>query len=518
MTDGEKAVARFERCKQLRSPWESLLQECYDYTMPHKESLFTEAEGQRKTVRIYDETAVVGVQEFANRIQDGMMPPFQQWAMLIAGADVPEEEREEVNASLALVNNFIMEAIGQSSAASEINESLLDCAVSVGALEIRKGSSVEPLSVRAIPMARLFIDNGPTGRVDTICVTEMIRADKIEAKWPKARMSDELRKRAKDAEDPTKKVQSEKFAIVCTRIYGPTEAWREEIVHVETKHVILSTTYQGIGSCPYIVYRWAKLAGETWGRGPTINVLPAIKTVNLTMELILENAEFAITGLYQAEDDGIINPDTIQIVPGTIIPHAPGSEGLRRVETAGDFDVGNLILSEMRQNIRRGLYNEQMGNQMGGKTPISAQEVAERQADLARMIGASFARIVYELVNPFIMRCAYVLREMGLIDIPAIDGRRIRVLPKGPLARAQHLQHISAFGQWAQQYGSIYGPEALQVASKREKAGPWLAEMHGVPADLVRTEAEQEQVLQQQQEAQQAAMMQQEQALGPQQG
>ena len=514
MGEGEKAVATFERCKQLRSPWEALLQECYDYTMPHKESLFVEAEGQRKTTRIYDETAVVGVQEFANRIQDGMMPPFQQWAMLVAGSDVPQEERPEVNASLSRVNAYIMEAIGQSSAASEINEALLDCAVSVGGLEIRRGTAVEPLSVRAIPMSRLFIDNGPSGRVDTICMVETLRADKIEAKWPKAKLSDELRKRAADAADPARKTQPEKFVVMVQRVYGPDEAWTELVVHHETKHVIHRKTHQGIGSCPYIVFRWAKLAGETWGRGPVVNVLPAIKTVNLTMELILENAEFAITGLYQAEDDGIINPDTIQIVPGTIVPHAPGSEGLRRVETAGDFDVGNLILAEMRQNIRRGLYNEQMGNQMGGKTPISAQEVAERQADLARMIGASFARIVYELVNPFITRVAYVLREMGLIDLPAIDGRTVRVLPKGPLARAQHMQHISAFGQWANQYGSIYGPEALSVASKREEVGPWLAEMHGVPADKIRTAQEQQQLIEQQQEA-----MQQQGAMGgPQQG
>ena len=50
-----------------------------------------------------------------------------------------------------------------------------------------------------------------------------------------------------------------------------------------------------------------------YGRGPLINALSAIKTTNLTIELILENAQMAISGIYQMDDDGVINPDTINL-------------------------------------------------------------------------------------------------------------------------------------------------------------------------------------------------------------
>ena len=72
----------------------------------------------------------------------------------------------------------------------------------------------------------------------------------------------------------------------------------------------------GNGSNPFICFRWSKCAGEVYGRGPLINALSAIKTTNLTIELILENAQMAISGVYQMEDDGVINPDTIQLSPG----------------------------------------------------------------------------------------------------------------------------------------------------------------------------------------------------------
>ena len=58
------------------------------------------------------------------------------------------------------------------------------------------------------------------------------------------------------------------------------------------------------------------VAGETYGRGPLMLTLPAIKTANLTVEIILENAQMSISGMYQVEDDGVINIDNIALIPG----------------------------------------------------------------------------------------------------------------------------------------------------------------------------------------------------------
>ena len=49
---------------------------------------------------------------------------------------------------------------------------------------------------------------------------------------------------------------------------------------------------------------------------------------------------------FEADDDGIINVDTINLMPGTVIPKAPGSGGLQPIRAAGDFNVANLILND----------------------------------------------------------------------------------------------------------------------------------------------------------------------------
>ena len=136
---------------------------------------------------------------------------------------------------------------------------------------------------------------------------------------------------------------------------------------------LLDKTFKGTGSNPYVVYRWSKVAGEVYGRGPIQMALPAIKTANLVIELILENAQMAISGMYQVEDDGVINVDNIQLIPGTIIPKAQGSTGLTPVRPAGNFQVSDLVLRDMRTNIKKALYNDMLGNP-NEKTPMSATE------------------------------------------------------------------------------------------------------------------------------------------------
>ena len=66
-----------------------------------------------------------------------------------------------------------------------------------------------------------------------------------------------------------------------------------------------------------------------------MKALPDIRTANKVVELILKNASIAVTGIWQAEDDGVLNPANIKLVPGTIIPKAVGSAGLTPLEAPG---------------------------------------------------------------------------------------------------------------------------------------------------------------------------------------
>ena len=161
-------LKRYEKAKGTRENWVSLFEECYEYALPQRESFYAENPGQRRDDKIFDETAVVGVQEFASRLQSGLVPNFARWADFIAGSEVPQEQRESVNAQLQEVTDYVFEILQNSNFAQEVHESFLDCAVGTGVLLCEEGDAVNPIRFSAIPLPHVILDVGPDDRVDNI--------------------------------------------------------------------------------------------------------------------------------------------------------------------------------------------------------------------------------------------------------------------------------------------------------------------------------------------------------------
>jgi hypothetical protein len=201
------------------------------------------------------------------------------------------------------------------------------------------------------------------------------------------------------------------------------------------------------------------------------------------------------------EDDGVINPDTINLVPGSIIPKAMGSAGLQPIQAAGDFNVAQLILSDMRLNIKRALYNDMLGNP--DRTPASATEVAERMADLSRRIGSAFGRLQAELVQPVLQRVIYILKKQGRIEVPTVNGREVKVKSVSPLAQAQANQDISSIARFLELVNGTFGPEMAMVIINSEETAAHLAKKFGVPDSLIRDEEERKQIVAMMQQMQQ---------------
>lgn len=493
-SEGEAAkfLARFERAKRLREPWVSQYEEAYEYALPNRESFYAQAPAQSRTEKIFDETAVVGVQEFASRLQAGLIPNYARWSDLIAGSEVPADERAEVNKALEDVTDYVFEVIQNSNFAQEANETLLDIALGTACMRIDEGDALNPVLFTATPLPQLFLDTGPDDKLDTIFRERSIRASNLKVAYPGCVLPAELERDLRSGTDA--------FVTVVEGVYRDWSAKGEEVNLFRValpahKAIIHQETYRGIGSNPYVAFRWSKAAGEVWGRGPLLAAMPAIKTCNLTVQMILENAQMAISGIWTAEDDGVINPATIQLIPGTIVPVAPGSSGLRNLTGGGSFDVAQLVLSDMRTNIKKALYNEMLGNP--NTTPMSATEVAQRMADLSRQIGSAFGRLQAEFVTPVLRRVIYILKKQGRIQIPTVNGREVKVRSTSPLAQAQAFEDINAVNRFLELVQARFGPQMVNLFVKGDEATKYLAGKFGVPESLVRDEAERAELTQQ---------------------
>ena len=235
---------------------------------------------------------------------------------------------------------------------------------------------------------------------------------------------------------------------------------------------------------PFVTFRWSKSPGEIYGRSPVMKALPDIKTANKVVELILKNASIAVTGIWQADDDGVLNPANIKLVPGTIIPKAVGSAGLKPLEMPGKFDVSQLVLDDLRGRIQEALLADKLS--AVDQKQMTATEVLERASTIARLLGATYGRLQSELLTPLIKRAYAILRRRGEIaDLP-LDGRYVTLRYTSPLAKAQAQRDMQLVLSWIEKSMTL-GDAATAIVNV-EKAARYIGETLGVPNTLIRNQ------------------------------
>jgi len=484
----KKLLERFSKAQTKRQVWEPVWQDCYDFALPQREGFNNdEVEGEERMENIFDETALVGVQEFSSRMVAGIWPALMRAVKLDPGPSVPKENVDAVTRGLEEIEDDFYDVINHSNWQQEFYEGMQEVATSTAAMLVEENDEPDnPVRFTTVPLSKLWIERDVFGGAGAVFHSPKMRFGDLKVKWPKAEFHNS---------QLLQKIEKEPDAETCVvvAVYRDWSIRTEEVNRMcvivkDFTDTIYEDEFRGEGSNPWIIYGWSRAAGETYDRGPLINALPAIRTLNLTVQLVLENAELAISGMWQGDDDGVLNPDTIRLVPGVVVPKAPGSNGLQPLETPGSFDVAQLILDEMRHNVRKALYNETLGPREG--TPPSATEVTERMADLARQIGAPYSRILSGLIEPMVRRVLYIRRKQGAIKIPRIGGRYITIRPTAALAKAQRYDDISNETRYYGTIGQLFGPEMLPLVAKPEEVAARLADLFQVKKEPLRTKLE----------------------------
>ena len=142
--------------------------------------------------------------------------------------------------------------------------------------------------------------------------------------------------------------------------------------------------------------------------------MPDIKTANKVVELVLKNATIAVSGIWMADDDGVINLNNINLTPGAIIPKAVGSSGLTPLTSGANFDVSQIILKDLRERIRHTLLADRLG--LLSEKEMTATEIMARNSDMMRILGATYGRLLHEFIRPLCQRGLQILARRGLID------------------------------------------------------------------------------------------------------
>jgi hypothetical protein len=486
----EAIKKRFDDAKKTHDLWRPLWEECYEYALPGRAPFTGHTKGQRLTDSIYDSTAPTSLHEFASRLQSGLTPTFARWSKLRPGKSIPEEVKNQITEKLEEYTEMVFDVLHRSNFDSQAHEAYQELGVGTATL-ICDEDLDDVVRFQAVPLSQLMLDAGPYGSVDGRFRFRKMPARELFVTYP-----NELPKEVMDAvqSNPDREYEIREATIRDWSNRG-TETHIHYIWLEAPRHLIRQVIYAGAGSCPWINARWSVAAGEVYGRGPLLSCLPDVKVANAVVKMVLENGELAIAGLWQADDDGVINPSLIRLVPGTIIPKAQGSMGLQPLLPPSRFDVSQLLLSDLRQAIKRALFDEGLGPPTG--TPMSATEVSERTQDLYRRMGSAYGRLQRELVQPVIRRVLHILVKRGEIKLPSIGGNVIDVRSESPLSSAQSLQDVQRFQQYVGTLAQAFGPQQAILILNSQRSAEWLRSQFGLDVQLVNTPEEQAKMMQQ---------------------
>jgi len=484
----EQILARQKIALNRKEDFRSLYEDAYEFALPQR-NLYTgdyesNVGGRKKMSRVFDSTAINSTQRFANRLQSGIFPPQRKWCRLEPGPEIPVERRPEAQRALDLYNEKMFAVLKQSNFDIAMGEFLLDLSVGTAVMLVQPGDSVSPINFIPVPQYLVSFEEGANGQVDNVYRKMRLKGEAIAQQWKDAKIPAELQKQIDDK--PTQEVD-----LVEATVYNYDRGdYGYYVIHEKTKSELV---YRKKKTTPWVVSRYMKVAGEIYGRGPVITALPDIKTLNKTLELLLKNAALAITGVYTAADDGVLNPATVRIIP-VARNGGPQGEALKPLPRSGDFDVSQIVINDMRANIKRTLLDESLPpDNMSAR---SATEVVERMKELAQNLGSAFGRLINETMIPIVTKMLEVMDDNGLIDLPLrVNGLEVKVSPVSPLAMAQNMDEINNILQFMQITQGM-GPEG-QMALKSGAAMDYIAEKLGVPSALRTTQAERDQMAQQ---------------------
>ena len=509
---------RYNEMSSNRGTWEDHWQEILDYVMPRKADIVTKRiSGDKRTEVLFDSTAITANNLLAASLQGTLTSPSRQWFYLKIRNEEVNEDRE-VQLYLEDSAKRMYDVFNQTNFNTEVHELYLDlCSIGTGCLfveEGNKGFDEDLIHFQTLHISEFYIHENVSGYIDTLYRKYKLTARQAVQEFGEDNVGPKILECA--SMKPDKKfnfIHAVEPREDYERVFGESDTKLPfHSCHVcEEEKMVVRTG--GYNEFPYLVPRWSKATGEIYGRSPSYNALPDIKTLNKAVEIGLKAWSKAIDPPLLVQDDGVIG--RVRMTPGgiTVIRN---DAAVKPFQAGANMQVTTFKEAELKTAIRQAYYSDQLQLQQGPQ--MTATEVQVRYELMQRLLGPTLGRFQSEFLNPLIERVFGIMfRAEAFVQEPnLLQGQSIDIEYVGPLARSQRMEEavaVERLYQLAMQLAQA-DPSIMDILN-HDEAIRARAELLGVPKSVLRGRAEVDELRQarmQQQAMQQEMMMQQQQA------
>ena len=499
--DYQQINKRYADAKCTWATWRALADEAYAFSQPNLNPYpQNSVEGIKKNSQCYDITGNISTRRLVSKLNGNLTPMGQPWFALEAGEAIQDdEERKQLDKWLQVFTDIILSTMAESNFYVCMNELYQDLVIIIGAMMIEPCNDPHTImKCKSVKCDTIYPEGNVFDEIKTVWRDfNQIYGKDIKTLWPKAELTYDMQQRLDD--DPMVR-----FDLAEGVVYDEEKHDYRTIVMqqncTEPDSYLLDVRSK---SSPWIVGRWSKTSSEIGGRGPVIEALPTIRSLNSLVSDIMRNVALSTSPPWMAASDGVFNAELFTIQPNKVIPISRQSMGevpLQRLDVASDINMGNLEVNYMATQIKECLYDTPM-------RPIdspqqTATEVLVRQQETQEEMGPAFSRMGAELFAPIINRVIFLCQQAGrLPNDLVIDNKTITISYKSPLLKSSDLQKLQGLQNYIAVMQPILGPELTMASINVDKLPQWVAERLGLDAELAKSPAEVANLIQQMQQA-----------------
>lgn len=461
MYSRDKLKSRRNAAQRERDAFQPLLDEAYQYAIPYRKSLRRSSSGEKRVNQAFDHTAVESAFRFAGKLQQDLMPAGQKNFELAPGPLVTnQEDIEQLRAALAPISNLAQAYFEDGDWDLAFHEMAIDLSAGTGALLMNTTSDPERLwEPIAVSIDEILIECGPNGRVSGVFWDRKAPLRVLFETWPEGKFGQELVELHRSK--PETEIEFRLDTVFVPPAKGRKGYWKM-CVWCEKQEALIYESQRR--TCPWLVPRYFRVPGESYGRGLVMLAMPTIKTLNTAARLQLQAAAIAMLGIYTAVDDGVFNPDLSPVEPGVFWKVARNGGTLGpSIQKFQDprLDLTGLVLQDLRGGVKNTMMDGDLP--LSGEAVKSPTEILERVKKLSSDHVGAFGRLVKEINVPVVKWILEDAYNRGLIKSDlTIDQLLVKVQVKSPMAIARQARQVDSLINWLQ---LVLGIESAKQAA-----------------------------------------------------
>ena len=499
------------RLQEKRSNWEQHWQQISDYMMPRKAEITKQrARGDKRHAEIFDATAIHALELLAASLHGMLSSSANKWFSLrfketeLNGIDEAKEWLEDAQGRM-------YDAFAKSNFQQEVFECYFDLIAFGTACLMIEEDQEDALLFSSRHIKEVYIQENKKGYVDTIYRKFKMPAQAVVDKFGVDRVSkDIINKFKKSPFDDIVLVH-----VVRPRLdFDPNKQDKQNMpfqsiyFEEETGHII---SLGGFKEMPYVIPRYLKSSTEVYGRSPGMNALADVKVLNRMVQNSLKAAAKQIDPPLLVSDDSMLAP--IRMSPGSINFFRAGSRDSIQPLQINSNTATTLNNENQRRDAIAKMFHVDQLLSTDDKRNMTATEILQKQNEKMQTLGPVLGRLQSELLSPLIIRVFNIMLRQGLF-LPSpemLQQQELKIEFVSPLALAQRQQELQSLMRGLEIFGSM--SQALPVMDYIDDNGlvKQIIDILGIPASVIKSDAEVQQIRENRAAEQAAAMEQQQQ-------